>query len=99
MMTSVIFFVLTLLFRPSISQDNVLRYNERRTCTSEPIDHQCYSRATGQYLEGRIKVVIYMSGYTDNATVHHGVLDEGTHFLQKPFTPDALARKVREVLD
>ncbi len=43
--------------------------------------------------------VIYMSGYTDNAIVHRGVLEPGTPFIEKPFTPDGLARKVREVLD
>ena len=43
--------------------------------------------------------VLYMSGYIDDAIVHHGVLEGGTAFLQKPFTPADLARRVREMLD
>jgi PAS domain S-box-containing protein len=43
--------------------------------------------------------VIFMSGYTDDAVTRHGVLEPGSAYVQKPFTPDAIARKVREVLD
>ena len=43
--------------------------------------------------------VLYMSGYPDDVIVHHGVLDEGTAFIQKPFAADVLARQVRDVLD
>lgn len=60
---------------------------------------------SGKQLSDRLKEVIphlktlFISGYTNNAIVHHGVLIEGVEFLQKPFNPDTIARKVREVLD
>jgi CheY-like chemotaxis protein len=51
-----------------------------------------------QQLRPNLKV-LYMSGYTDNAIVHQGVLDENQNFIQKPFSPISLAERVRSVLD
>jgi two-component system, cell cycle sensor histidine kinase and response regulator CckA len=42
--------------------------------------------------------ILAISGYTDEAVFHHGILESGAAFLQKPFTPSVLVRKIREVL-
>ena len=62
-------------------------------------------KMSGRELGERIRLhrpdlrILYMSGYTDDAILRHGVLVDGIPFLQKPFTAEVLARKVREVLD
>ncbi len=62
-------------------------------------------KMSGKELSGIISAkypnikTLFMSGYTDNIIVHHGVLDEGFELIQKPIAPEELSRKVREVLD
>ena len=62
-------------------------------------------RMSGRELAEHVSVlrpetkVLFMSGYTDDAIVRHGVLEEHMPFIQKPFLPDALALKARELLD
>ncbi len=70
-------------------------------CVTDVVMPGMNGREVAQRLAGAragIKV-LYLSGYTDDAIVHHGVLEAGVAFLQKPFTPAVLGRKVREVLD
>jgi CheY-like chemotaxis protein len=59
---------------------------------------------SGRELAGRLAVrrpglkVLFMSGYASDAAVRPGAAEQGTEFIQKPFSPDQLARKIREML-
>ena len=64
------------------------------------LPHMSGRALAGHVIDIRPEIrVLYTSGYTDNTITQLGVLDPGTPFIQKPFTPDALVRKIREVLD
>ena len=86
-------------------KDGMRVFEELRTPVDLLVSDVIMPDSEGPPLIDRIRIiqpnlrVLYMSGYADEAIVHHGVLLAGTPFLQKPFTPLALARKVREVLD
>jgi PAS domain S-box-containing protein len=86
---------------------------EEALAYSQDLDHDIKLMITdvvmpqmsGRELTERIMVVrpnlrvLYMSGYTDDAIVRHGLLDESLQFIQKPFDSASVARKVREMLD
>ena len=55
-------------------------------------------KQSGGYIRPRLKI-LFTSGYTDDAGIRKGALEVGMGFLSKPFTPEALVRKAREMLD
>jgi len=69
------------------------------------ITDQVMPHMNGREMAGRVKKlrpdvrVLYMSGYTEDAIAHRGVLDAGVSLISKPFTQESLARKLRELLD
>ena len=80
-------------------------FSAHPTCISLLLTDVVLPGINGPRLYDRLRIanpglkVLYMSGHTGNATVHQGVLDAGVAFMQKPFTLETIARKVRQVLD
>jgi len=80
-----------------------------RLCEGEHVDlvltDVVMPQLSGRELADRLKLlrptvrIVFMSGYTDSVIERHGILEEGVEFIQKPFSPEDLARKVRAVLD
>ena len=92
-------------FRVLTAKDGALALKILKTVTPDVILLDLVMpNVSGRELAGRFEKlrpgikVLFMSGYSDNVIEQHGVLEEGTHFIQKPFSPEALARKIRELL-
>jgi len=86
--------------------DEALRFCEERAAEVDLLlTDVVMPEMSGKELADRLKSqnpelkMMFMSGYTDESIVHHGVLDSSVEFIQKPFTPASLIRKVRDVLD
>lgn len=85
--------------------DAALRLFDENTLIDVLLTDVVMPGASGPELIGRLAErwsalkVIYMSGHTEDAILHHGVLDPRIAFLHKPFTSEALGQKLREVLD
>jgi len=86
-------------------EDGLAEFNKQKESISILITDVVMPNMSGKELADKItKIrpdikVLFISGYTDNAIVHHGILEPGTYFMQKPFTPDQLAKKVRMIFD
>jgi PAS domain S-box-containing protein len=86
-------------------EDGLRRFKEFDGAIDLLITDVVMPRMSGRELAENVALIrpetriLYMSGFTDDAIVRHGVLDDGVFFIQKPFSPDALALKVRTVLD
>ncbi|MCK4373703.1 MAG: response regulator, partial [Candidatus Brocadiae bacterium] len=88
--------------RPEVAEVLFARHlDEVALLLADVVMPVCSGRALYERLtaERPLLKVLYMSGYTGNAVVRHGVLNRSTPFIQKPFSPDTLARKVRAVLE
>ena len=87
------------------SEEGLAEFNKYIESISILITDVVMPNMSGKELADRISKirpdvrVLFISGYTDNAIVYHGILEPGTHFMQKPFSPDQLAKKVRMILD
>ena len=89
----------------SNGDEALLLVEEQKLCPDLILTDVVMPKMSGKDLVGHLKKnlpdlkVLYMSGYTDNAIVHHGILDPGTAFIQKPFSKSKLGKAIKSALD